>query len=148
MDDLDTRLLVDLLRDRIRPSKELGQHFLIDDSVISRSISLASSESPLGEDSHVIEIGPGPGSLTLSLLRTGASVSAFEIDEEAVAHLHRVFGDAKGRLEVHHADALQVEWPDDATHVVANLPYQISSPAIERIQRYHCLLYTSDAADE
>ncbi len=137
MDDLDTRLLVDLLRDRIRPSKELGQHFLIDDSVISRSISLASSESPLGEDSHVIEIGPGPGSLTLSLLRTGASVSAFEIDKEAVAHLHRVFGDAKGRLEVHHADALQVEWPDDATHVVANLPYQISSPAIERIQRYH-----------
>ena len=64
-------------------------------------------------------------------------MSAFEIDEEAVAHLHRVFGDAKGRLEVHHADALQVEWPDDATHVVANLPYQISSPAIERIQRHH-----------
>ena len=66
MDDLDTRLLVDLLRDRIRPSRDLGQHFLIDDSVISRSISLASAESPLGEDSHVIEIGPGPGSLTLS----------------------------------------------------------------------------------
>ena len=102
---MDTRLLVDLLRDRIRPSKELGQHFLIDDSVISRSTSLASSESPLGKDSHVIEIGPGPGSLTLSLLRTGASVTAFEIDEEAVAHLHRVFGGAKRRLEVHHADA-------------------------------------------
>ena len=98
MDDLDTRLLVDLLRDRIRPSKELGQHFLIDDSVISRSVSLASSKALLGEDSHVIEIGPGPGSLTLALLRAGTSVTAFEIDEEAVSHLQRVFGDADGRL--------------------------------------------------
>jgi len=137
MDDLDTRLLVDLLRDRIRPSKELGQHFLIDDSVISRSVSLASSKVPLGEDSHVIEIGPGPGSLTLALLRAGTSVTAFEIDEEAVAHLQRVFGDAEGRLEVIRADALDIDWPADATHVVANLPYQISSPAIERIQRHH-----------
>ncbi len=137
MDDLDTRLLVDLLRDRIRPSRDLGQHFLIDDSVISRSISLASSKIPLGPDSHVIEIGPGPGSLTLALLRTGASVTAFEVDDEAVAHLQRVFRDADGRLEVLHADALEVSWPEDATHVVANLPYQISSPAIERIQRHH-----------
>ena len=134
---MDTRLLVDLLKDRIRPSKELGQHFLIDDSVISRSVSLASSKIPLGEDSHVIEIGPGPGSLTLALLRTGTAVSAFEIDEEAVAHLQRVFGDADGRLEVLRADALEVNWPEDATHVVANLPYQISSPAIERIQSHH-----------
>ena len=141
MDDLDTRLLVDLLRDRIRPSKELGQHFLIDDSVISRSVSLASSKALLGEDSHVIEIGPGPGSLTLALLRTGASVTAFEIDEEAVSHLQRVFGDADGRLEVLCADALDIDWPVDATHVVANLPYQISSPVLERIQS--CLLYTS-----
>ncbi len=137
MDDLDTRLLVDLLRDRIRPRRELGQHFLIDDSVISRSVSLASSKAPLGPDSHVIEIGPGPGSLTMALLRTGASVTAFEVDDEAVAHLQRVFGDADGRLEVLHADALEVSWPEDATHVVANLPYQISSPAIERIQRHH-----------
>ena len=137
MDDLDTRLLVDLLRDRIRPSKELGQHFLIDDAVISRSISLASSKVPLGEDSHVIEIGPGSGSLTLALLRAGTSVTAFEIDEEAVAHLQRVFGDAEGRLEVIRADALDIDWPADATHVVANLPYQISSPAIGRIQRHH-----------
>ena len=137
MDDLDTRLLVDLLRDRIRPSRELGQHFLIDDSVISRSVSLASSKTPLGPDSHVIEIGAGPGSLTLALLRTGASVTAFEVDDEAVAHLQRVFGDADGRLKVLHADALEVSWPEDATHVVANLPYQISSPAIERIQRHH-----------
>jgi 16S rRNA (adenine1518-N6/adenine1519-N6)-dimethyltransferase len=137
MDDLDTRLLVDLLKDRIRPNKNLGQHFLIDDSVISRSVSLASSKTPLGEDSHVIEIGPGPGSLTLALLRTGTSVSAFEIDEEAVAHLQRVFGNADGRLKVLRADALEIHWPADATHVIANLPYQISSPAIERIQSHH-----------
>mgnify|MGYP003864332285 CR=1 FL=1 len=43
MDDLDTRLLVDLLRDRIRPNRSLGQHFLIDDAVISRSVDIAIS---------------------------------------------------------------------------------------------------------
>ena len=137
MDDLDTRLLVDLLRDRIRPNRSLGQHFLVDDAVISRSVALASCANPLGSDSHVLEIGPGPGSLTLALLRTGARVTAFEVDGEAVSHLQRVFGDADGHLDLHQADALEGDWPADVTHMVANLPYQISSPVLERIQRHH-----------
>jgi len=139
MDDLDTRLLVDLLRDRIRPNRSLGQHFLVDDAVISRSVALASCANPLGSDSHVLEIGPGPGSLTLALLRTGARVTAFEVDGEAVSHLQRVFGDADGHLDLHQADALEGDWPADVTHMVANLPYQISSPVLERIQRHHAM---------
>ena len=98
MDDLDIRLLVDLLRDRITPDKGLGQHFLIDESVVDRSIELANSSHSLS-DSRVIEIGPGAGSLTLGLLRAGAIVSAFEVDEEAISHLARVFNGANGRLE-------------------------------------------------
>ena len=67
---LDTRLLVDLLRDRINPSKSLGQHYLVDDEVIERTIRLTEEfDSPLSDDSHVLEVGPGPGSLTLALLR-------------------------------------------------------------------------------
>ncbi|MAM99321.1 MAG: ribosomal RNA small subunit methyltransferase A [Euryarchaeota archaeon] len=136
MDDLDIRLLVDLLRDRITPDKGLGQHFLIDESVVDRSIELANSSLPLS-DSKIIEIGPGAGSLTLGLLRAGATVSAFEVDEEAISHLARVFNGANGRLEVFNQDALQADWPENATHVVANIPYQISSPLLGRIQKHH-----------
>ena len=136
MDDLDIRLLVDLLRDRIIPDKGLGQHFLLDESVVDRSIELANSSQPLA-DSRVIEIGPGAGSLTLGLLRAGASVSAFEVDEEAISHLARVFNGADGRLDVVNQDALLADWPQDASHVVANIPYQISSPLLERIQKHH-----------
>ena len=57
MDDLDIRLLVDLLRDRITPDKGLGQHFLIDESVVDRSIELANSSLPLS-DSKIILYRP------------------------------------------------------------------------------------------
>ena len=137
MDDLDLRLLVDLLRDRTSPDKGLGQHFLLDESVVDRSIDLANSSEPITADSRIIEIGPGAGSLTLGLLRTDASVTAFEVDEEATSHLARVFKGADGRLDVVNQDALLADWPRDATHVVANIPYQISSPLLERIQKHH-----------
>jgi len=136
MDDLDIRLLVDLLRDRITPDKALGQHFLIDESVVERSIELANSPRLLA-NSKVIEIGPGAGSLTLGLLRTGSTVSAYEVDEEAISHLARVFKGADGRLDIINQDALQADWPVDASHVVANIPYQISSPLLEKIQKHH-----------
>ena len=45
LNDLDTRLLVDLLRDRMKPQKSLGQHFLVDDSVITRAIEIVSEKS-------------------------------------------------------------------------------------------------------
>ena len=137
MDDLDVRLLVDLLRDRIRPDRALGQHFLLDEAVIARAVELAGVGSPITAASHCLEIGPGPGSLTLELLRTGARVTALEVDAEAIAHLGRVFGTADGRLSVQQIDALQVDWPTDISHIVSNLPFQISSPVLDRIQKHH-----------
>lgn len=137
MDDLDVRLLVDLLRDRIRPDRALGQHFLLDEAVIARAVELAGVDSPITAASHCLEIGPGPGSLTLELLRTGARVTALEVDAEAIAHLGRVFGTADGRLSVQQIDALQVDWPTDISHIVSNLPFQISSPVLDRIQKHH-----------
>ncbi len=137
LDELDTRLLVDLLTDRIVPMKALGQHYLLDDSVIVRSIDLVSDNgAPLGPGSHVLEIGPGSGALTLALLRTGARVSALEIDESSVEHLERVFGGIDCDLEVIVADAVSAKWPEGVTHVISNIPYQISSPIIERICNY------------
>jgi len=138
LEDLDTRLLVDLLRDRANPRKSLGQHYLIDEEVIERTITLTRDfSSPLSTDSHVLEVGPGPGSLTLELLRSNSNVTAIEIDEGSVEHLVRVFAGRQCSLEIEEADAVSVRWPKGITHVISNLPYQISSPIVDRITKYH-----------
>ena len=135
---LDTRLLVDLLRDRINPSKSLGQHYLVDDEVIERTIRLTEEfNSPLSDDSHVLEVGPGPGSLTLALLRSYSNVTAIEIDKDSVKHLTRVFRESKESLTIEEADAVSERWPKGITHVISNIPYQISSPILDRITKYH-----------
>ncbi len=138
--DLNTRLLVDLLRDRIRPQKSLGQHFLVDEKVISRTIELASEyHNPLNKQSNVLEIGPGPGTLTLEILRSGAKLTALEIDNESVSHLKRIFPDLGDRFTLNEQDALIGNWPNNITHIISNLPYQISSPVLEKIQNYHMI---------
>jgi len=137
MEDVDARLLIDLLLDHRSAVRSLGQHFLHDESVLNEAITLCrDADEALDENSHVIEIGPGPGSLTLHLLRTGSKVTAIEIEEEAINHLNRNFKEEifSDRLNLHHGDALKVEWPN-STHIVANIPYQISSPLIDRISR-------------
>ena len=58
------------------PVKKLGQHFIIDSEVIKRSIELANFDSE--ENLTILEIGPGPGSLTQELLNTGVNVVAIE----------------------------------------------------------------------
>lgn len=138
LDDLDTRLLVDLLKDHRDPRKSLGQHYLVDDQVIDRTMEIPAEfyEQP-SRDSHILEVGPGPGSLTLALLRSHAKVTAIEIDEESVAHLERVFGRREKPLLIQEGDAVKENWPAGITHVISNLPYQISSPIIERITRYN-----------
>ena len=138
LDDLDTRLLVDLLRDHRDPRKSLGQHYLVDDQVIDRTMEISGVfyEQP-SRDSHILEVGPGPGSLTLALLRSHAKVTAIEIDEESVAHLERVFSSREKPLLIQLGDAVKEKWPAGITHVISNLPYQISSPIIERITRYN-----------
>ena len=111
LDDLDTLLLVDLLRDRSPARKSLGQHYLIDDDVIDQTLQLTDEyESPLGPKSHVLEIGPGPGSLTLALLRSGAKVSALEVDKESVSHLERVFGRMDCEVDIQEVDAVSASW--------------------------------------
>ena len=115
----------------LRPTKTLGQNFVIDGGTV-RKIVRAARVTP-GE--RVVEIGPGLGSLTLGLLEAGASVVAVEIDpllagvlpETVAAHLP-----GTGRLDVVLADALRVtELPGPApTALVANLPYNVSVPVL------------------
>ncbi len=110
MDDLDIKLLVDLLRDRINPDSSLGQHFLLDEDVIYRAIEIAGNDRPIDSSSHVLEIGPGPGSLTLHLIRKNTKLTAIEIDPEATSHLNRVFGTDNDNICFINGDALTTIW--------------------------------------
>lgn len=103
-----------------RPTKRLGQNFLLDDSVVKRAVAFAN----LSPADTVLEIGPGLGNLTEELVRTGAKIVAVEQDPAFCAFLKRRFGD---RVNVIQADAVQAFLPK-FNKVVSNLPYQISSP--------------------
>ena len=129
----DARFLVDLLRDRHPVVRELGQHYLVDTSVLNAAIELAGDLS----GKHVLEIGCGPGSLTHHLLHAGARVSTIEIDTGSLEHMHRHFDEEleSEQLILIEGDALTVKWPTDIDAIVANIPYQISSPLLERMQR-------------
>ena len=128
------RELVDRLRAYQPPNTDLGQHFLIDDEMLERMVNIAE----VTQEDHVLEIGPGPGTLTQHLLATGATVTAIEIDDAPVLHLDEAFREEQNakQLVLHHDDALALDWPTNITKVVANIPYQISSPLIEKITRY------------
>ncbi len=119
------RQLIDELSGKQSSNKTLGQHFLHDERILDAIVEIA---SPLN-DSQVLEIGPGPGTLSERLLDISARVTAIEIDSGACEHLARFLPG----LDVIMGDCLQIEWPKEIDTIVANIPYQISSPLIEKI---------------
>ena len=113
----------------IRPSRRLGQNFVVDAGTVSRITALAR----LGPDDVALEVGPGFGSLTLPLLAAARRVVAIEIDRALAAELPRTVAarapQLAGRLEVITADAARVgELPAEPTVLVANLPYNAAVP--------------------
>ena len=96
----------------LRPSKQWGQNFVVDAGTVRRIARIAG----VGPSDHVIEVGPGFGSLTLALLETGASVTAVEIDPRLAAGLSAVAAEHApedaSRLAVIHGDALRVTAAD------------------------------------
>ena len=116
----------------IRPTKTLGQNFVIDPNTVRRIVRTAE----LRADDHVVEVGPGLGSLTLALLPEVASVTAVEIDGLLAAQLPDTV-EARapayaGRLTVVAADALRLDAVpgEPPTALVANLPYNVSVPVL------------------
>lgn len=130
----EARKLVDLLRSKQATNKSLGQHFLISDAMIALPIGHAKVHS----DDHVLEIGPGPGVLTQQLLKTGCKVTAIEIDDGIYNHLMGLFKSEidSGLLTLIHGDVLTHAWPKDVSKIVANIPYQISSPLIDKMTKH------------
>lgn len=115
----------------LRPTKQRGQNFVTDANTVRRIVTRA---QVIPED-HVLEIGPGLGSLTLGLLATGAKISVIEIDTLLAQTLPTTVRDLQpensDRLTVICADALDVtELPAAPTAVVANLPYNVAVPVI------------------
>jgi 16S rRNA (adenine1518-N6/adenine1519-N6)-dimethyltransferase len=113
----------------LRPDKSLGQHFLLDVSLLARIVTVAGPLSGV----HVIEIGPGPGGLTRALLATdAASILAIEIDERAVAACTALAA-TDTRLIIKAADALKLNLPDltlAPRAIIANLPYNVGTPLL------------------
>jgi 16S rRNA (adenine1518-N6/adenine1519-N6)-dimethyltransferase len=107
--------------------KSLGQHFLLDLNLTGK---IARAAGPLGHR-HVVEVGPGPGGLTRSLLAAApARVVAIERDARCVAALQELVAAYPGRLELVAGDALAldpVELVPKPRRLVANLPYNIST---------------------
>jgi 16S rRNA (adenine1518-N6/adenine1519-N6)-dimethyltransferase len=116
----------------IRPSKRLGQNFVIDPGTIRRIVGLAG----LRPDDVVLEVGPGIGSLTLGLIGAAHRVVAVEVDPVLAAELPATVADRApalaDRLSVVTADALAIDSvPGPApTALVANLPYNVAVPVV------------------
>jgi 16S rRNA (adenine1518-N6/adenine1519-N6)-dimethyltransferase len=117
---------------QLRPSRALGQNFVVDGNTVRRIARLADLEP----GQRVVEVGAGLGALTLALVEAGAEVTAIEVDHHLLDVLRtQVEGHA---VRVVHADALTVEWPSlldgHASWVmVANLPYNVAVPVILRV---------------
>ena len=111
-----------------RARKRFGQHWLKDQSVLDRILQAAE----LTAADKVLEVGPGRGALTERLLESSArAVCAVELDRDLVSGLQERFG-ANPRFSLTEGDVLAVELPE-ATAVVANIPYNITGPLLERL---------------
>ncbi len=121
----------------VKPRKSLGQHFLIDETVLDRILSAAE----LSPGDIVVEVGPGLGILTEGLAKQGAQIIAVELDRKLVALLKRRLT-AFPNVKIINADILRVTPRQilesklavsalfQGYKVIANLPYYITSPLL------------------
>ena len=122
--------VLDLLqRHDLRPSRALGQNFVVDPNTVRRIAGLAD----VGPGDRVVEIGAGLGSLTLALADTGAEVTAIETDRHLLPALAETT--AGQDVTIVHGDALALDWDDvlgarTPWALVANLPYNVATPLV------------------
>jgi 16S rRNA (adenine1518-N6/adenine1519-N6)-dimethyltransferase len=112
----------------VAPSKELGQHFLVDDNILGVIGRLAE----LDPSDVILEIGPGPGALTAYLADRVACVHAIELDRRLEPHLLARFG-RRDAVQLRFADALALnpgELDPPPTKLVSNLPYNVATPIV------------------
>ena len=117
---------------KLSAKKSLGQNFLLDLNLTSKIARYAGNL----EQYDVLEIGPGPGGLTRSLLNEGArKVVAIEKDTRCIAALAEVQTQFTGRLKIVQGDVLSTEVRQYLTHpvqIIANLPYNVGTELLVR----------------
>lgn len=112
--------------------KSLGQNFLTNEKILNNIVNSLS----INPRDLIIEIGPGQGALTKRLVKLEAKVIAFEIDERLKEYLDKI----DGNIDIIYKDILEVEINDYIqeyanVYVVANLPYYITTPIINKFLR-------------
>ena len=115
----------------IRPSKRLGQHFLVDPNIVDRIVRTAE----VGPGDLVVEVGAGTGVLTAALLESGAEVVSWEVDER----LRPVLEETAPAADIRFQDVTEVDLDAEirrTAHLVANLPYNIGTRLVlDALQR-------------
>ena len=124
----------------VRSKRSLGQNFLVGSHYPRRIVDLVSPQA----DETIVEIGPGKGALTKLLVESGARVIAVELDRELTEPLTELFA-GSSNFHLIEADALELDFcqviaPASSARVVANLPYYISTPILQRlVEQRNCL---------
>lgn len=126
----------------MRAKKSLGQNFLRDPSLIEKIIDALS----LDTTDTVIEIGPGRGALTRRLLERAGKVIVIEFDRDMIAVLLERFPDAH-KLQIVTGDVLDIDLAEVAEgsscRLLGNLPYNISTPILQRVIKYRSAFNSS-----
>ena len=141
MDDICLREKVTLTRTEalalikkhgINPKKSLGQNFVVEPNSIRQIVGIAEIEP----DDFVLEVGPGLGSLTRSLLEASKHVTVIEVDETLVTVIKDSLEGYNEKLQIIHADVMDLDLErvliarNENWNLVANLPYNIAVPLI------------------
>jgi len=114
-------------------SKSMGQNFLVDANIPRKIVQQSNVDKSCG----VLEVGPGIGALTSELCAVAGHVTAVELDKRLVPILHNIFSDQEN-VSIIQGDILKLDiketvnetMPGLSHHVCANLPYNITTPAI------------------
>ena len=120
----------------IRTQKKLGQHFLVDETVVRR----IAESLELKPDVPVLEIGPGIGTLTQFLAMTGARVTAVELDRRCIEIMGTTLK-AYDNIRIVQGDVLTLDFTElmgsGPFQIAGNLPYYITTPIVMKILEGH-----------
>ncbi|MFX1377524.1 MAG: 16S rRNA (adenine(1518)-N(6)/adenine(1519)-N(6))-dimethyltransferase RsmA [Promethearchaeota archaeon] len=125
MNNKEVQLILKQLN--IKPSKKLGQNFIIDSNTINKIINV----SEISQNDVILEIGPGLGGITGELVNIAKKIYAIEIDHRLYSYLNDKFS-VYNNVEIIQGDILKVEVPNH-NKVISNIPYTITGPIMEKM---------------
>lgn len=122
----------------VKAKKHLGQHFLKDDSICDNIVNQLTDQ---GSYTKILEIGPGMGALTKSLLKlSNKDIFAMDIDKESIVYLHENFKALSQKDRIIDGDFLKIDlkqiFGDEPFAVAGNFPYNISSQILFKVLDY------------